>query len=285
MAFFSIPRTHSFSLGDFHDFDRCVFRFFVNHHLGKKYELAEGSANQVIGTVLDLAIKKIHLTHAYGQPLDYLLNYLQAAEKEIREDVNKRGNISFYGAQLPYLTPEVVEQAKTIFATYYQGIEGNFKKMVTTPTTKRIKPFWEVILRGSTPLKLWGAPDSIEMGEDGIPEVVDYKYFGDKERGEENLDMDLMPKLYTLFCAAELKALDFSKVRFMVRLWQDPGNNSYYEEFVLPQMSSVADFFKDKTERILRTKELAFCGKEYCRVCHHQEKVAWIKELQQYLHQ
>ncbi|MDO8498522.1 MAG: PD-(D/E)XK nuclease family protein [bacterium] len=275
----SIPRTHCFSLGDFHDFDRCVFRFFVNHHLGKKYELAEGSTNKVVGTLLDLALKKIHQTHAYGQPVEYLQNYLKAAELEIREDVLKRGKLSFYGAQLPYLTPEVVEKAKEIFSSYHQGIKGRFKKMVTTPTTKRIKPFWEVVLEGQTPLKMWGAPDAIEMGEDGIPEVVDYKYFEDQEKGESNLDMDLMPKLYTLFCAAELQALGFSKARFVVRLWQNPGNDAYYEEFDLSRMPSLTDFFKDKMERILRTEELGFCNKEYCKVCQHKEKENWIKEL------
>lgn len=276
----NIPRTHCFSLGDFHDFDRCVFKFFINHHLGKKYELAEGSQNQVIGTLLDLAIKKLHQTKAYNQPAGYLQYFLKAAELEMREDVIKRGKLSFYGAQIPFLTSETVSLAQSVFLSYHQGLKGQIKQMVQTPTSKKVKPFWEVVLNGQSPLKLWGAPDAIEMGEDGVPEVVDYKYFEDKERGEGNLDMDLMPKLYILFCASELQALGFTKARFVVRLWQDPGNNTYYEEFDLNSTLSLTAFFQDKAERILRTQELSFCGKEYCKVCKHPEKEGWIKQIE-----
>lgn len=279
MAFDDIPRTHAFSLGDFHDFDHCVFRFFVNHHLQKKYELAEGTANQVVGSLLDLAIKKLHQVKAYGQPVEYLPNLIRAAEREIKEDVAKRGTNSFYGAQLPFLSEETVTKAQQIFKSYYLGLGGKVKRMVATPTTKKVKPFWEYVMVSAEPLKLWGAADSIEMGENNIPEVVDYKYFDKGDESTEFLDMDLMPKLYTLLCAKELVDLEHKTARFYVRLWHDPGNNSYYEEFDLAIMPNIEAFFKDKMERILRTRELSFCEKEFCKACNSPHREEWVSQL------
>ncbi len=116
MAFDDIPRINSFSLGDFHDFDFCVFRFFVNHHLGKKYELAEGSTNQTIGSLLDLAVKKFHHSNSYGQPVEYLPNLIKAAEAEMREKVQKSPSpYSFFSTQIPFLTLEVIGRANEIF--------------------------------------------------------------------------------------------------------------------------------------------------------------------------
>lgn len=280
MAWDDIPRTHSFSLGDFHDFDRCVFRFFVNHHLQKKYELAEGSPNKAIGTLLDLAIKKLHAAKAYGQPADYLPNLIKAAEIEIRSDVAFRGPNSFYGALIPYLNKETVEKAKEVFKNYHQTIGGNIKKSVPTQTLKRSRPFWKKVIKGEGLMQLWGGPDAIEIGGDGIPEVVDYKYFGDSELGKENLDMDLMPKIYTLLCAADLFEMGFQKARFVVRLWHDPLNDSFYEEFDLSNIPNIEEFFKDKMERILRTKSLSFCEKDYCGACQSPNKADWIRQLQ-----
>ena len=280
MTWDDIPRTHSFSLGDFHDFQRCVFRFYVNHHMQKKYELAEGSTNQVIGTLLDLAVKKLHLTKVYGQPPEYLQNLIKAAENEIREDVVQRGIKSFYGAQLPYLTAEVVKQAGGTFKNYYQGLEGKIKVMVQTSTTKKLRPFWKKVIYGEEKMQLWGGPDAIEMGADGVPEIVDYKYFGDLEAGSSNLDMDLMPKVYTLLCTDELINLGFPKARFAVRMWQDPGNNDFYEEFDLSSISNMEEYFKDKIERILRTKSLSFCERDYCKACQSEKRGDWISELQ-----
>lgn len=280
MAWDDIPRTHSFSLGDFHDFDRCVFRFFVNHHLGKKYELAEGNVNQTIGTLLDLAIKKLHATKSYGQPISYLQNLIKAAEREIREDVETRGKNSFYGAQIPYLTEDVIERAKEVFKNYYEGLGGNVKKLVATQTLKKPRPFWKKIIEGERLMQIWGGPDAIEMGSDGIPEVVDYKYFGDVETGKNNLDMELMPKVYTFLCTAELFELGYEKARFAVRLWQDPKNDSFYEEFDLTNCLNMEAYFKDKMERILKTRDLSFCEKDFCQACKSDQRTQWIKLLQ-----
>lgn len=279
MAWDDIPRTHSFSLGDFHDFDRCVFRFFVNHHLQKKYELAEGNPAQTIGTLLDLAIKKLHASKAYGQPFDYLKNLIKAAEGEIREDIEKRGKNSFYGAQLEFLTPDVLDKAAEIFENYGQKLAGKYRKMIATRTLQKPKPFWKREIKGIETMQLWGGPDSIEEGYDGQPEVVDYKYFENADKGQDSLDMDLMPKLYVLLASDDLVELGFEKTRFKVRLWNDPKNESFYEEFDLRDVPHLENFFKDKMERILRTKQLSFCDKSYCKACNSEHRNEWIAEL------
>jgi hypothetical protein len=280
MAWEDIPRTHSFSLGDFHDFDSCVFRFFVNHHLQKKYELAEGSQGQAIGSLLDLAIKKLHLAHAYDQPLEYLLRLIRAAENQIREEVTLKGRNSFYGPLPPFLTQETIKKAEEVFASYHAKIEGKFKKMVATQTLKKQKPFWSRIIPSQEPLQLWGGADSIEQGTDGLPEIVDYKYLSSSDQSKEYLDMDLMPKLYTLLCADDLLGLGYKKTRFVIRIWTDPQNNSFYEEFDLEKVPHLEAFFKDKMERILRTQELTFCEKPFCKPCQSAKRKEWIRELQ-----
>lgn len=274
MAFDDIPRINCFSLGDFHDFDYCVFRFFVNHHLGKKYELAEGSVNQTVGSLLDLAVKKFHLSRSYGQPIEYLPNLIKAAEAEMREKVQKSPSpYSFFSAQIPFLTPVVIGRANEIFKTYYQKIGGEFHKSLSDKT------FWSYVLQGEKPLKLWGGPDTVEQGVDGIPEVIDYKYHEDSEAGKGRMDMDLMPKLYILLASPELTSLGFGKARFKVKFWQDAKDESFYEEFEISNMPNLEAFFKDKTERILRTNELSFCEKEYCKACKSESKEEWIKQL------
>lgn len=280
MAFGDTPKTNCFSLGDFHEYERCVFAFFVKHHLEKKYELAEGNSIQTIGTLLDLAMKKLHKSKAYNQPPEYLQNLIKAAELEIRESVEKSGKNSFYGAQIEFLTPEVINKAKEVFKNYCQKKQGSFKKLVFTPITQKPRPFWEHIIPADELIKLWGGPDAIEEGEDGIPEIVDYKYFQDFKKGKANLDMDLMPKVYTLLCASDLKKAGFNKARFRVGFWQDPDDESMYEEFDLDQAINLEDYFKDKILRILRTSELTFCEKDWCKVCKSSERKTWIKELQ-----
>lgn len=270
-----ISRTHAFSLGDFHDFDFCVFRFFVNHHLGKKYELAEGSANQTVGSLLDLAVKKFHLSRSYGQPVEYLPNLIKAAETEMREKVqNSPLPYSFFSAQISFLTLDVTSRANEIFKTYYQEIGGKFHQSLSDKT------FWSYILPGAEPLKLWGGPDTVEQGLDGVPEVIDYKYQGGQKVEKDRIDMDLMPKLYILLAAPDLIKLGYEKARFKIKFWQDPQDESFYEEFKLSDMPNLAAFFRDKIERILRTSELSFCEKPFCKPCHSPKRNDWIKELQ-----
>ena len=282
MAFDDIPRVNSFSLGDFHDFDYCVFRFFVYHHLGKKYELAEGSVNQTIGSLLDLAVKKFHHSNSYGQPVGYLPNLIKAAEAEMKEKVqNSPSKYSFFSAQIPFLTPVVTSRANEVFKTYFQKIGGKIPKSLSNKT------FWNYVLRGekspvdssSKPLKIWGGPDTIEQGVDGIPEVIDYKYHEDSEAGKERMDMDLMPKLYILLASPDLINLGSEKARFKVKFWQDPEDESFYEEFEISNMPNLEAFFKDKMERILRTDELSFCERPFCKACNSSQKEEWIKEL------
>ena len=276
MAWNDIPRIHSFSLGDFHDFDYCVFRFFVNHHLEKKYELAEGSINQTVGSLLDLAVKKFHSSRSYGQPVEYLPNLIKAAEAEMREKVQKSPSpYSFFSAQIPFLTPEVISRANEIFKAYYQKMEGKFHQSLINKT------FWDYVIKGEAPLKLWGGPDTVEQGEDGIPEVIDYKYREDQEVGKERMDMDLMPKLYTLLASPDLARLGFGKARFKVKFWGDPKDESFYEEFEMSNMPHLEAFFKDKIERILRTDELFFCEKLFCKVCNSPKRQEWIRDLQE----
>lgn len=274
-----IDRIHSFSLGDFHDFDNCVFRFFVNHHLQKKYELAEGNQNLTIGSLLDLAIKKLHLAKAYNQPPGELLNLIKAAEVDIKYEVEMRGKNSFFGAIPPFLTPETIKKAQSVFKNYLEKLQGKIKPAVLTYQMRRTKPFWERIIEAEKPIKLWGGPDSIEMGTDGVPEVADYKYFEDSEKSKSYLDMDLMPKIYILLTANDISETGFDKARFVTRIWTEPENNDFYEEFNLNQANNLENFFKDKTERILRTKNLSFCEKEWCKPCKSDQREEWIAEL------
>ncbi|MDD2822613.1 MAG: PD-(D/E)XK nuclease family protein [Candidatus Daviesbacteria bacterium] len=279
MAFDNIPRTHCFSLGDFHDFDSCIFRYYVNHHLQKKYQLAEGNVNQAIGTLLDLAIKKLHMAQSYKESPDSLLNLIDAARSDVENEVYLRGSNSFFGALPAFLTPEVIALAKNVFRDYLIKMDGKIKPVVPTKQMKKIKPFWSRLIQSEKAIKLWGGPDAIEMGSDGVPEVADYKYFENCEKGKSYLDMDLMPKMYFLLTADDLIESGFDKARFVARIWGEPNNNDFYEELDFAMVQNLEDFFKDKIERMLRNKELSFCEKEYCRACKSSEREEWVAEL------
>jgi len=242
--------------------------------LQKRYELEEGNKNQAIGNLLDLVMKIIHRTKAYSQPLDYILNTIfKAAEGEMRDKVERAGSKSFYGTTIPFLTEETISKAKEVFKRYYELRTGKINKVVLD------EKFWECILEGSQLFKIWGGPDALEMGEDGIAEIVDYKYFEDPQKGKENLDMDLAPKLYTLLCSSELSKLEYKKVRFRIRSWNDPLDESLYEEFDLQIVANLKDFFRLKIEKILGITELKFCEKPYCKACNSTQKQDWIKQL------
>lgn len=283
MAFDDIDRIYCFSLGDFHNSQKCFFDFLVRHHLQKRYELEEGNKNAAIGSLLDLVIKIIHRTKAYSQPLDYLLTeYFKAAENEMKDKVERAGPKSFYGATISFLTEENINLAKQVFQRYYQQRKGKINQALINDK------FWQCLLEGeqmfehssmSTTYKIWGGPDALEMGDDGIPEIVDYKYFEDPKKGKENLDMDLMPKLYTLLCAPELINLGYTKARFRVRSWTDPLDENLYEEFDLEVTANLKDFFKHKIEKILSITEVSFCEREYCKSCQAEQRKVWLQEL------
>lgn len=270
-------RTRSFSLTDFHDFQRCPFRFFVKHPLGlgKKYELEKGSASQALGSLLDLTIKKIHKNRLYHQPVGFLQSLIKAAEKEMRDKVVKVGVNSFYGAQIPFLTPETIEKAQTILKDYYQGVGGKIKPLLS------INTFWEQMVDCfPDSFKVWGGPDVIEAGEEEIPEVVDYKCF-ENHASAKNLDMDLMPKVYMFLASPELKKMGFNKAKFVVRLWLDPGNDAYFKEFNLTSMPDIERELKELMEKIMTTTRIEFCEREYCPACQSDQRETWLKSLQE----
>ncbi len=274
MAFDDIPRINCFSLGDFHSFRKCYFDFLVKHHLQKKYELADSNEFMAVGCLLDLAIKKLHLSKAYDQPLDYLLSSLfKAAELEMKEQSEREGPNSFYGQTINFLTPEVMQKAQDVFKKYYEVRKGKINKAILN------KRFWQTILEGDRLLKVWGGPDTLEMGDDGIPEIVDYKYFEDAKRGKENLDMDIMPKLYTLLCAEDLLGAGYKKARFRIRSWTDPLDESLYEEFDLQNSALLKDFFRYNIEKILSKTEISFCEKPYCKSCKSDQRDQWLQQL------
>jgi len=274
MAYDNVPRLNSFSLGDFHNAEKCFFDFLVKHHLQKRYEIEDGNKNLTIGSVLDLVMKIIHRSKAYDQPLDYILTAIfSAAEREIRTSVEKKGPQSFYGATAKFLNEENINIAKEVFKNYYLKRGGKINKSIVG------EKFWDLLLEGEEVLKLWGGPDSLEIGTDGVPEVVDYKYFEDVEKGKNYLDMDTMPKLYILLCASELQKLGYEKARFRVRSWSDPLDESLYEEFDLETVANLKDFFKYKIQQIMSIKEINFCEKEYCKSCKSDQREIWIKEL------
>jgi hypothetical protein len=281
VAFNDVDRLYCFSLGDFHNYDKCLFDFLVRHHLQKRYDLEEGNKNLTIGNILDLVMKIIHRSKAYNQPLEYILSGIfKAAENEMRFKVERAGAKSFYGSTIPFLTEENINEAKAVFKRYYELKKGKFNRSVIN------EKFWECMLEARQAsglagqvLKLWGGPDALEMGEDGVVEVVDYKYFENPQKGRDNLDMDLAPKLYTLLCAEELLKQGHKKARFRIISWTDPLDNSLYEEFDLQIVSNLKDFFRVKIEKMLGAIELSFCEKPYCKSCNSEQKEIWIKEL------
>ncbi len=280
-----IERVNCFSLTDFHDFECCPFRFFVKHHLGKKYEIEESSEAMALGILLDLAIKKFHTSKAYGQPPTYLANLVMAAFNEIGDKVAKNPGASFYSGILPFLTDELVAKATEIFQSYYSAFDFKIKQSFGEVG------FCEWIIQtedlpagrqGGRQFKLWGGPDCFELGEDGIPEIVDYKSREDVEKGKDNMDMDLMPKMYTLLCCKKLLELGYKQARFVVRFWQDPLEDSFYEEFDLADVSSLEQIFRQKIDRIMNTIEIKFCDSSYCRGCKHADREKFLYELEKH---
>lgn len=272
-----IDRKFCYSLTDLHEFDYCPFRFFVKHHLGKKYEIEEGNGQLALGVILDQSIKLFHESKAYGQPKEYLANIVRRAVFVIKEDAKRKPSPSFYSAVLPFLSEELIEKAIKIFQSYYEGISGKVLKSLGKVG------FCEWVLEGKDQqFKLWGGPDAFEMGEDGIPEIVDYKSRSneDVQKGRDNIDMELMPKLYTLLCAKKLLGMGYKKAKFIVRIWQSPNDNSLYEEFDLEAIDSLEPIFLQKIVKIEETKELEFCQKKFCRACNHKDREKFVLELE-----
>lgn len=269
-----ISRLHSFSLTDFHDFDSCPFKFFVKHHLNKKYDLEEGNYFAALGSLLDQSVKLFHKTRAYGCSPEYLKNLIKGACNQMTAQIKKRSTPSFYSSIKDFLNDDLCEKAAEIFVKYYKGRDCQIRQSLGDVG------FCEWVIE--TPegrWKLWGGPDTLELGDDGIPEIVDYKSRENLEKGKSYMDMDLMPKIYTLLCSKKLLQMGFKKARFIVRYWQDPKDESFYEEFDLEQVKNYEEIFKQKIQRILTAQNIKFCEKSFCPACRSKERQEYIKEL------
>lgn len=271
-----IPRTHCFSLTDIHDFERCVFRFLVRHHLERKSEIDDSSAKMALGTLLDESIKLFHLQTSSLDDPDSISYIVKGAYRHIKQSVEEKGDKSFYAKHIQFMNDAMVDQATAIFKDYYTKLDGKIKKSLGKV------PFCEYIIeRNGKRIKLWGGPDTFEMGEDGIPEVVDYKYHEDPTEGASRLDMDLMPKMYMLLCRKTLQDKGYSKARFVVRQWTDPSNTSLVEEFDFASLDAIADLIGQKIEPILQNRDVSFCEKGWCRACKSEKRQEYLKELEE----
>src|SRR5205807_918395 len=128
--------------------------------------------------------------------------------------------------------------------------------------------------------KLWGGPDCLEIGEDGMPEIVDYKSRQNLENGKAYMDMDMMPKMYVLLLSKKLLERGYTTARFVVRFWQDPLEESFYEEFNIAAMSAEEFLFQQKIEKIQRVTEFKPCGKKFCAACNSDKKDDFLEELE-----
>lgn len=273
-----IPKINCYSLTDFHTFEFCPFKFFVTHHLDKKYELEEGSEQMALGSLLDQSIKLFHESKAYGCEADYLENLVHAASGRMKEKISGQKTPSFYSSIEQYLTEDLCQKATEIFKNYYYGKDKKIKTSIGNVGFCE----WIISTDDGRKFKLWGGPDAYEMGDDGIPEVVDYKSRENIEKGKDNMDMELMPKIYTLLASKFLINKGFKKARFVVRFWQDPKEDGFYEEFNLSAINGEEFLFRQKIERILSTTEITFCDKDFCKACKSEKRSEFALELKKH---
>jgi len=269
-----VDKIYCFAVSDFQTYEFCPFQFFVNHHLDKKYELADGNFNQTVGNLLDGAIKKYH--RSGGQKdLSYIEAVLRAQYREYLEYLEQNSGPSFNAAMRPYLTEEALSAAIETFRNYYLALDGRIHPSIGEAKFAKVP-----IITSDGCYTLWGAADAYELGDDGMPEIVDYKYREDVEKGKKFMDMDNMPKIYTLLAADYLRSLGYKRARFIVRIWQDPRDTSLYEEFDLQLVDNFKDFFKQKIDKILGTTEVVFCEYPNCKACSHPQRNDFLKELE-----
>ena len=273
-----IPKINGYSLTDFHDFEECKFRFFVRHHLDHKYEIAKGSDQLALGVLLDRAIKEIHRNKdkgSYQVPVERLVKSVRYAEKLIREEEkNSPKHPNFSTAVVEYFTEDVIKTAEFLFHNFCLQKQRKFKEAVFDVGFCK----WNLKVGGEE-FVLWGGPDTVEMGEDGIPEVIDYKSRQNISRGKDYMDMDLMPKLYMLLMLNELQKRGFKKARFRVVFWQDPLEEEFYQDFDLQQVQEFENIFAGKIETILKHEEIDYCGGQYCDACNYEKKNDFMAEL------
>lgn len=266
---------NGYSLTDFHDFEECKFRFFVRHHLGKKYEIAKGSRQMALGVLLDRSIKEIHKYKGYKHPLERLVKSIRYScdliRKEERES-KKRPN--FNTAVVEFFDDDIVLAAEQVFRNYYSQIGGKFQESLFH--VDFCKWFLDV---DREKYVLWGGPDTVEMASDGVPEVIDYKSRIDIGKGKKYMDMELMPKMYMLLTALQLQQLGFNRARFKVVFWQDPKDTSFCEEFDLTKLKAHEDVFRERIRDIVKTLDFDYCAGQYCDACNYDSRDSFIEEL------
>lgn len=270
-----VPPQNGYSLTDFHDFDDCKFRFFVRHHLNKKYDIAKGSRQMALGVLLDRAIKEIHKYKGYQHPVDRLANSIKyARDLIIKEEKESKKRPNFNTAVVEFFDDDIVSAAEGVFRNFHSQIKGNFQPSLFHVDFCK----WYLDVNGETYV-LWGGPDTVEMGKDGIPEVIDYKSRIDVSKGKKYMDMELMPKMYMLLTAKQLQQLGFEKARFKVVFWQDPRDESFCEEFDLRKLQHCEEVFRERIKEIVKTNEVDWCAGQYCDACNFETKDSFIEEL------
>lgn len=270
-----VDKIKSYSLTDFHDFDDCLFRFFVRHHLDKKYLISKGSPQLSLGVLLDKTIKNIHKYKAYDKPRERLIKAVRFSAKEIVDAEAKNPKRPNFDTQtVKFLNEEVLSAAEGILANYLAGLRGGIKKSLGE--IGFCKKYLKI---GDEFYCLWGGPDTLEEGSDGIPEIIDYKSRQDIAKGKQYMDMELMPKMYTLLVADQLLNRGYKKARFMVKFWQDPREESFAQEFDLENLKDHEDLFKEKIQNIIKTVDAKFCITEFCDACNYETKDDFATEL------
>lgn len=272
-----IPTINGYSLTDFHDFDECSFRFYVRHHLGRKYDIDQGSPQIALGNLLDQTIKLFHKTKAYSESISYMPNLVMAAKKRIIDDEKTKKRPNFYSSTVPFLDDLVTQRAIQIFTNFYKQMDGKIN-----PAIDEVGFCQSIIHCRKGTFKLWGGPDTLEMASDGIPEVVDYKSRENIVRGKSTIDMDLMPKIYVLLCSEKLLTKGFKSARFRVRFWQDPSEDNFFERYDLGELKSIEKLFEDKICSILENKEVYFCGKGFCSACNSSKRIEFVEQLEKF---
>lgn len=274
-----IPTINGYSLSDFHDYDQCVFKFLVKHQLQKKYEISKGSPQMALGVLLDRAIKEIHRNRdkgSYSAPIERLVNSVRYAAKLIKNEERTSGkHPNFSTAVVEFFTEDVILTAENILKNYLTEIKSNFRKAI-----EDIEFCKKVVEIDNEKYVLWGGPDTLEEGADGLPEIIDYKSRQDIAKGKQNMDMDLMPKMYTLLLAQDLLDRGYKKARFKVVFWQDPKDESFSQDFDLEDLKEAEDLFKEKIKKITTNKEITFCMNQYCEACNSDKADEYVEILE-----
>lgn len=271
-----ISRANSFSLSDFKDFNNCLFRFFVSHHLGlgKKYEISTGNFNMALGTLLDESIKLYLTSSDKEKTKDNIPRIVRKAMNKILDKIAGQIEPSFYSSSKDFLNEDLYEEAVRIFSEYYDQLDGKIK-----PSLAEVG-FCEWIMKDiDNTFKIWGGPDTIEMGEDGIPEVCDYKFMDPTDEKKQSLDFEFSANIYMLLVLKKLTSLGFEKARFCIRFWKDGKDETLKKDFYLSDVFEFEPIYKKRIKEILDTKRFIFCEGKFCNACKSPDRDIFVEEL------